>query len=85
LAQPWKDDCASLERAIPAPEIDFACTHEVTHQHGDEAVEMRHVSYIEPTGPGLPATLVFDCSSCEAQITVRTTHTFQGVRLAPPA
>ena len=63
----------------------LACTHEVTHQHGDEAVEMRHTRSIEPTEPGKPATLVFECSNCDAQMTVLTTHTFQGIRLAPPA
>lgn len=39
----------------------LACAHEATHQHGDEVEEMRHVRYIELAGPGLPATLVFDC------------------------
>ncbi len=29
----------------------LACTHEVSHQHGDEAVEMRHISYIEYIEP----------------------------------
>lgn len=61
----------------------LSCTHEAIHQHGDEAVEMRHVGYVEPSEPGRSATLIFDCSGCDAQVTVRTTHTFPGIKLQP--
>lgn len=56
----------------------LSCAHDAIHQHGHEVVEMRHVGSLSQASQAAPPP-----SGCDAKVTVRTTHTFPGIRLQP--